>query len=738
MTTASVGAAVWIFGWAILGQGVEAFQSPGIGSSPIPFRLLFQEEFGSRIKDLAGKFPEFIQLHTTNEDILGVPPKADMEDCPYDFTGKGCRTYMLTIQDFVAYPIQSQHSDELPEVFLNAAMHGDELLGPTSLLETVELLVEAASCEARPSLVASNRRQELFEAKLCRERLLERGIGTEERKWLARLVSTRRIVVLPIANELGFYQGRSLEGSIDPYIDFPFVMKDPTMCMKSMTARLLNEIFQRHMFQMVLSFQEGDAGTDASSRIEYSWASPTGHKWYGPDHKVQHQIAHALRQSLGDNSSSIGPLKTDAEVRGEFEDWSYAGSWYLTQDDGCTPQANDGYPRSKTIYNNSTNRAISMRITTGHKSHYHPSELGTTSDVFSRTEQEESALVARNVRTALATIDLVEPYASILAVDELLLSDDVVPQISQNLIDCFERRAILTPSEQKRHNIHVRWSVGGSINVASTELLYKKLDAGDESIELDCIKSPNALPEFMLKAEGVGESSGTGRLSSQGAYPDKDGHLNPTFEAKVKTKNFAPGDRILVVARAVVDQEWAQNGDEYYDPQKPPQSHLANVRTKTSSDWSHEHKGKQIKGQTEWYSTPVFLVISDDSTLASPKASFDRFAGSLDLYYDEGILKRPTSSNTDAGRTVSIILGIVIVLLLIIHNWKRRRFWYKSQQIVEAEMEDVRKDLEYRSNMSYTSSEASASTSKDYTHPLPNERRNVEVIDWTIPDYTFE
>ena len=99
---------------------------------------------------------------------------------------------------------------------------GNERVGPTSVMEAATLLLEAATCEAKPQKPHShdgsniNIGAEIAEAKSCRLALEKKGIHKKHRQWLARLVTTRRIVILPTANALGYYQNTREENGIDP------------------------------------------------------------------------------------------------------------------------------------------------------------------------------------------------------------------------------------------------------------------------------------------------------------------------------------------------------------------------------------------------------------------------------------------------------------------------------------------------------------------------------------------
>ena len=87
--------------------------------------------------------------------------------------GTGCNNYVLILHDKEAYPddsdleVAEEGADQylkledwkeasgwsyIPDVFLSGAVHGNERVGKTSLIEMSELLVEAAHCESMPRM----------------------------------------------------------------------------------------------------------------------------------------------------------------------------------------------------------------------------------------------------------------------------------------------------------------------------------------------------------------------------------------------------------------------------------------------------------------------------------------------------------------------------------------------------------------------------------------------------------
>lgn len=140
-------------------------------------------------------------------------------------------------------------------------VHGNEQVGPTAVLEAAQLLLDAATCESLPRMSMKQDIDwdfEMEKARSCRKAWDEGGFTDYDRKWLARLVSSRRIVVIPTANALGYYRKVREEGNIDPNRDFPYDLLDPTQCMQTVAGRTLNEVFRDHMFQLSLTFHGGE------------------------------------------------------------------------------------------------------------------------------------------------------------------------------------------------------------------------------------------------------------------------------------------------------------------------------------------------------------------------------------------------------------------------------------------------------------------------------------------------
>jgi hypothetical protein len=226
------------------------------------YRLWDAQEIQETLHQWARNYSDFVSL-TTAQEAYGLPPTGGEDDCPFDEDTAGCLMYILTLQDYIVHPEGSESSKRLPEVILNGEVHGNERVGPTAVMEATQLLLSAAACEASPreslreNVSLEEWEREVAFAENCRDDLVKRGIDDADRRWLARLVTTRRIVILPTSNALGYYRSVREENGIDVNRDFPYDHINPTQCMRTITARGINELFREHMFQMGLVFHGG-------------------------------------------------------------------------------------------------------------------------------------------------------------------------------------------------------------------------------------------------------------------------------------------------------------------------------------------------------------------------------------------------------------------------------------------------------------------------------------------------
>ncbi len=285
---------------------------------------------------------------------------------------------------------------------------------------------------------------------------------------------------------------------------------------------------------------------------------------------------------------------------------AYAGSWTPDLVKPCTPKTFGGYPPEKTTYNNSTLRAFNMLVETSDDK-FPKTHLGNSFDVLSG-ETDGNGHISRNIRLSLLSADLVEPYVGIVGVNKLALTDDIVPMTDRDAKSCRTTKAVTVAKNAK--SVDIEWTVGGAFTVDESKLWYARWD--DVADEIECWTQPASSQHLKRTGDVL---SGSGYFSDSGSLPSPEDSATgmkmtngPLFSASVPLNEFKKGDKILIIASAMVDQSWKKQPKDFV-PKMLPQSHIVNART--DPNYHHESNGKHIRGRTEWFSVPLTVVIGD-------------------------------------------------------------------------------------------------------------------------------
>jgi hypothetical protein len=322
-----------------------------------------------------------------------------------------------------------------------------------------------------------------------------------------------------------------------------------------------------------------------------------------PDDLAQRQISAAYSNFGGAfQGSPKYPYGISNEVvyyvEGGFEDYAYGGSWHPTLKVQCTPSTYGGYPKSKTTYSSGMLRAFNILIETSNDKSPSQSALGGPQNLMSPNARAGNGYVARNIRTSLLAIDLVEPYVSMEQVNSQWLARDLIPKWSRNGRACRSTKAVaVSPSS----STSVKFTVGGALTVDDVEVWYGKWSDIPQA-SLNCLSQPSRgkIQSYLMRGTMVGSTSGTGRFANGGGAAT-------IFQATLNLSGFAPGDSIVVVAAAKVDSRWGDT-DPSALPKVGPQSHIVNART--NPNWLSKNNNKVIKGRTYWFSDPLTLTIA--------------------------------------------------------------------------------------------------------------------------------
>lgn len=235
-------------------------------------------------------------------------------------------------------------------------------------------------------------------------------------------------------------------------------------------------------------------------------------------------------------------------VHGGMEDWGYAASWDRPSSKPCTPRSYGGYHPSRTTYNDAMARAYTVLVETSDAKAPPASTYGGEGGVYA-PGQPDDGHVPRNMRLALAAIDLLQPHVR-------LWLDGAGEK------DC----------------VAVRWEVWGAVRVDSATPLWRRWPATHPAAE-------------WMEVPGAAAQAG------EGVWGPHSSALAPSaFSACLAL----PAGRVQVAVRVQVDSSWGSPPSGAYGPGGPPRSHLANARA--SADYHQENGGRHVRGKVQWLS----------------------------------------------------------------------------------------------------------------------------------------
>lgn len=265
-----------------------------------PFAYPTLEQVESRVAALAAAHPSLVRTWTAQQ-AYGTPAG----QCHDAQRGAAtiCRHTFVKLTNFTsgsapAAAAQSRALLDRPQLFFSGNLHGDEWVGPVTLLAVVEMLL-ACGADARAQCFSP---------------------------WLARLLNTRTMVFLIVSNPAGYsHPGgptRAGDGP-DPNRDFAYATNS---CLKSSTAQAINSAWREHVFQLAVTFHGG------MESITYEWGSPAQQqgRTESPDDAAQAAVCGVMRDAAGtfEQHDYVVGRTNDVvyAVEGGMEDWAYAGA----------------------------------------------------------------------------------------------------------------------------------------------------------------------------------------------------------------------------------------------------------------------------------------------------------------------------------------------------------------------------------------------------------------------------
>jgi hypothetical protein len=375
-----------------------------------PFTYQSYDSISSRLYSLQQQFPSFIHISTAHS-LFSLPQVGLCGQLQIP-----CDIFIVEIANF------SSLSIDTPQVYFSGEIHGDERVGPTTLIELATILV------------------------------------TSTNEWIRMLVNTRHIIITPMTNAIGYQMSTRDEQGIDTNRDYP-IDQPPNHCMQAITSRTVNEIFRTNLIQLAVTFHGG------MEAIAVEWGTKTREKkddHKSPDDLAQIQTAQVMSSFAGSFPGTkqypVGRMNDLVyAVYGGMEDWSYSGSWDpLSQRNPCTPDSFGGYPSSKTTYDDSMLRIVNILVETSDDKRPSDSKLGNMKGVIGGGSNNNNGHIARNIRLALVVVDMVQPWVK--------FTHD-------------RTNYLLSP----KHGIPISFDVGGSITINKAWLEIRLLSSDDNT-----------------------------------------------------------------------------------------------------------------------------------------------------------------------------------------------------------------------------------------------------------------
>jgi hypothetical protein len=406
-----------------------------------------------------------------------------------------------------------------PEVLLVGVQHGDEVVSLEVLLALADLLTSS--------------------------------YGTQP--WVTELVNRREIFLLPLANPWGHHQPSktryspgSEPGTEDMNRDHPYDRCTGGGCsdtdtLSTVGARAIHELARRHLFRVMIDYHGG------VELILHTWGSPLHlSNSTSPDHTVLDALGQRM-STFGGPYNGYLPVGTANQLLGPaygpLDDSAYATSWDAGNADPSWPT--DGW------------RSLAYTVEISNSKQPPVSTLGGDADLFTPGGAEDG-YVPKHVRTALAAIDIAEPYV------------------------VWTNRGAVPTSVAPGVPILVEWQVRGCFDVDETRVRYGT--------------TPDPLNTY------DGETSTQTQASGE-----------PCFEPPqlfTDTVTFGTPGTYWLTPTARVDQALLQQTSP--NPNVGPQSFVVRSRTETGTLFSNSVDPAEINtivGQLDWGAEPLQITV---------------------------------------------------------------------------------------------------------------------------------
>ena len=535
---------------------------------------------------------------------------------------KPCMNLIVFLTDFDSYTL------DRPSYYISSSIHGDEVIGSSSLVEFAKYFCD--SYEYKKNSLFHN------------------------------ILKTKLIIMTPMTNAYGYYHKKREEKifikssnkyeSVDPNRDFPYYNNKNEVfnCMRTLSARTINEIFNEFIISGAITFHGGD------NVLGYPWGNylhimRQNNKQMStetPDFKAFDSIGKIMvkfssseknennsikKYGIGDMTQTVYPLN------GALEDWAYGGweKYEVNKNNNINP--------IKTCKPDSFNSNYNMLWDLNKDENYYDYKLrcliylaeasynkmpnekdygindfdikGNTRDVFDFYKTTDFfGHIPRNMRLIYSAVDLISAsiYLDINNIQKI--SDEsintmqyTIPFIFMGCLTLRKYSIYKIPFDHLTKDLLQKQFFENKLN--SSSLIYEYNDSNS----IKCYYLNNSNYNFTIKF--TENKNDTKRNLDKNDDPlhhfvrpggDYD-YLGNVAGVKVNNLNNKKGNMYIISGEAP-DEDWGLQNKP--DPNVKPQSHI--VRSKINKNYFVDNGNYTLKSNYFFYSYPIIILDDND------------------------------------------------------------------------------------------------------------------------------
>ena len=538
---------------------------------------------------------------------------------------KPCINLMVFLTDFDSYTL------DRPSYYISSSIHGDEVIGGSSLVEFAKYFCDTYN----------NKKNSLYH----------------------NILKTKLIIMTPMTNAYGYYHKKRDEKvfikstqkyeNVDPNRDFPYYNSRDEIknCMRTLSARTINEIFNEFIISGAITFHGGD------NVLGYPWGNylhvkKNGYKKIStesPDFNAFDNIGKIMvkfsssekneknnikQYGLGDMTSTVYPLD------GALEDWAYGG-WEFFQSKNssdinpikiCKPDSFNKDYNMLWNYNDNNNdeyfydyklrcliylaEASNNKIPNEKEYGINDFDLeGNTRDVFDFYKTNNFyGHIPRNMRLVYSGVDLISAsiYLDINNIKKIINEDNNMLQYNIPFIFM----GCLNVKKYTIHKInfeHLTRDIFDKeyfdINLNSSTLISENNNNSDikcyynsnntfYNISINLPYNNKTLRNLEKKFDPIHHFVRPG-----GDYD----YLGNTLGVKINNLYTKKGS-VYIIRGEAPDEDWGKQ--ESPDPNVKPQSHV--VRSKLYKNYLVKNGNHTLKSNYFFYSYPIIVFDNDE------------------------------------------------------------------------------------------------------------------------------